>query len=262
MKITHVIRGEDWISSTPKHVYLYDSFGWEKPIFAHTPLLRNPDKSKLSKRKNPVWASWYLKHGYLSEAVLNYLCLMGWSHPKQKEIFDLEEFISVFELKDMQTVGPIFDLVKLEWMNGEYIRKSGPEVITDKIFTFYHEKNPRDIIQKTIPLIQERIKKLSDYLPLCEFFFKPPSEYQLDLKSHKKILKKAHDVLAKISDWKAEVIGEKLQALAQEEKVRNVDFFMWMRVAITGKKISPPLNGSMEVLGKKECLSRLAVLSD
>lgn len=261
MKITHVIRGEEWISSTPKHVFLYDAFGWERPIYAHTPLLRNPDKSKVSKRKNPVWASWYLKHGYLPEAVLNYLALMGWSHPKQKEFFDLTEFISVFDLKDMQPVGPVFDLVKLEWINGEYIRKFDPDVLTNKIFLYYHEKYPLEKIRKTIPLIQERIKKLSDYLPLCEFFFKAPSEYQLDLKSHKKILKKTHDVLAKITNWKAEVIGEKLQKLAFDEKLKNADFFMWVRVAITGKKVTPPLNESMEILEKKESLARLTALT-
>lgn len=261
MKITHVIRGEEWISSTPKHVFLYDSFGWERPQYAHTPLLRNPDKSKLSKRKNPVWASWYLKHGFLPEAVLNYLCLMGWSHPKEKEIFDLEEFIHAFDLKDMQPVGPIFDLVKLEWMNGEYIRNIDQETLAQKIFVFLHEKYPIETIQKTIPITRERIKKLSDYLPLCGFFFNVPDEYQVNLKSHKAILKKAHDVLAKVQDWKAEVLGEKLQIVAREENLRNADFFMWLRVAITGKKISPPLNESMEILGKKECLSRLSKVS-
>jgi glutamyl-tRNA synthetase len=259
MKITHVIRGEEWITSTPKHVFLYDAFGWERPIFAHTPLLRNPDGSKISKRKNQTHAlaSWYLKHGYLPEAVLNYLALMGWSHPKQKEIFDLDEYIKVFDLKDMKPVGPVFDLVKLEWMNGEYIRKLDPKLLAFKISNYIGEKHSEEIVERTIPLIQERIKKLSDYLPLCEFFFKPPTEYQLDLKSHRKLFKKIHDVLAKITEWKTEIIGEKLQLIAQEEKIRNVDFFMWVRVAITGKKISPPLNESMELLGKKESLQRL-----
>ena len=261
MKITHVIRGEEWISSTPKHVFLYDAFGWERPVFAHTPLLRNPDKSKLSKRKNPVWASWYLKHGYLPEAVLNYLCLMGWSHPKEKEIFDLTEFISVFDLKDMQTTGPVFDLVKLEWMNGEYIRKIADGILADKLLEFYKEKYSKELILKTVPLIKERIKKLSDYETLCEFFFSPPAEYQIDLKSHKALMKKTHDLLAKIAEWQTVEIGDKLQQFAQEEKLRNADFFMWLRVAITGKKISPPLNESMEVLGKKECLKRLLTVS-
>lgn len=112
MNITHIIRAEEWISSTPKHVLLYESFGWELPIFAHLPILRNPDKSKLSKRKNPVWASWYLEEGYLPEAVLNYLALMGWSHPEGKEFFSLEEFIQMFDLKRINVVGPVFDIKK------------------------------------------------------------------------------------------------------------------------------------------------------
>ena len=123
MKISHVIRAEEWISSTPKHILIYEAMEWKKPVFAHLPILRNPDRSKLSKRKNPVWASWYLKEGFIPEAVLNYLSLMGWSHPEQKEIFSIEEFLEVFDLKDIQAVGPVFDVAKLKWLNGEYIRK-------------------------------------------------------------------------------------------------------------------------------------------
>ncbi|TSC53768.1 MAG: glutamyl-tRNA synthetase, partial [Microgenomates group bacterium LiPW_16] len=115
MKISHVIRAEEWISSTPKHILIYKALGWEPPVYAHLPLLRNPDRSKLSKRRNPVWVSWYRKQGYLPEAILNYLALMGWAHPEGKEIFPLEEFIKKFKLEKVQTTGPVFDLTKLEW---------------------------------------------------------------------------------------------------------------------------------------------------
>ena len=118
MNISHVIRGEEWLPSTPKHIIIYRAFGWKLPIFAHISLLRNPDKSKLSKRKNPVWTSWYLDQGILPEALLNYLAHMGWSHPKSKDIFTLDEYKSVFDIKDIQKTAPIFDPVKLEWMNG------------------------------------------------------------------------------------------------------------------------------------------------
>ena len=111
MNISHVIRAEEWISSTPKHILLYEAFEWEKPVFAHVPLLRNPDKSKLSKRKNPVWASYYLEQGILPGAMLNYLALMGWSHPDEKELFDFAEYIQVFVLKDMQSGGAVFDQI-------------------------------------------------------------------------------------------------------------------------------------------------------
>lgn len=257
MKITHVIRGEDWISSTPKHILLYEAFGWEKPVFAHTPLLRNPDKTKLSKRKNPVWAGWYVKQGFLPEAVLNFMALMGWSHPEQKEIFSLTEFIKVFKLEDLQAVAPIFDIVKLEWMNGEYIRRMNPDELTTRIDEFYEGKMDKKIIETTVPLIQERIKKLSDYKSLVEFIFDRPTKYQIELKTHKKLIGKMSEVLSKLSDWKAEEIGRVMQELAFAENVKNSEFFMILRVVVTGKKISPPLNESMELLGKKEILARM-----
>lgn len=261
MKITHVIRGEDWISSTPKHILLYEAFGWEKPVFAHTPLLRNPDKTKLSKRKNPVWAQWYLKQGFLPEAVLNFMALMGWSHPQQKEIFSIDEFTKVFKLEDLQAVAPIFDVVKLEWMNGEYVRRMSPDILATRIDEFYEGKFDKKIIESTIPLIQERIKKLSDYKPLVEFIFDRPTKYQVELKTHKKLITKMHDVLSKLLDWKAEEIGRVMQELAFAENVKNNEFFMILRVVVTGKKISPPLNESMEMLGKKEVLARIASAS-
>lgn len=261
MKISHVIRGEEWISSTPKHVLLYDAFGWEKPAFAHLPLLRNPDKSKLSKRKNPVWASWYLAQGFLPAAILNYLSLMGWSHPQQKEIFDLEEFMRVFDLKDMKPVGPAFDPVKLEWMNGMYIRHTDDSELVDAIMHFYTTFKKKsldpDLVKRTVPLVKERIKKLSDYYPLADCFFERPHKHEIDMKKHVPLIHKMHAVLAKVTEWKAEWIGQALQELAKAEGVKNSEFFMIARVVVTGKKISPPLNESMELLGKSECLARL-----
>ena len=260
MKISHIIRGEEWISSTPKHILLYEAFGWEKPLFAHVPLLRNPNKSKMSKRKDPVWASWYLKQGFLPQAILNYLSLMGWSHPKQKEIFDIEEFIKVFDLKDMKPVGPAFDVVKLEWMNGMYIRQTENSKLKTQILEFYKDKKlSEDIVEKTIPLVKERIKKLSDYYHLSEFFFEEPKKYEVDIKKHKKLVSKMHKSLSGLEDWKADRIGQTLQELAEKEGVKNSEFFMVARVVITGKKISPPLNESMELLGKEESLKRLKI---
>lgn len=258
MKITHVIRGEDWIPSTPKHIILYEAFGWDKPVFAHIPLLRNPDKSKLSKRKNPVWAGHYLKQGYLPEAMLNYLALMGWTHPQQKDVFSLEEFIKLYDFKNVQTTGPIFDIVKLEWMSGEYIRMMDDKELTTRIHDFYSGKLDEKIITQTIPLVKERIKKLSDYKSLTEFFFKRPEEYQIDIKPHKKLIEKMSNTLRVLRDWKAEEIGRVMQELALAENIKNSDFFMTLRVVITGKKVSPPLNESMELLGKKEVLERLS----
>jgi glutamyl-tRNA synthetase len=259
MKITHIIRGEEWLPSTPKHVLLYQSFGWELPVFAHISLLRNPDKSKLSKRKNPVWTSHYLGLGIFPEALLNYLALMGWSHPEGKDIFSMEEYIKVFDIKDIQTSAPVFDPVKLEWMNGVYIREMENEKLKMKILEFIDKKYPEDQVGKTIPLIKERIKKLSDYLPMCEFFFKAPEKYEVDLSGKKEFFAQVHAELEKVGDWKAALIGEALMTLAKKLEIKNSIFFADIRMIITGKKISPPLNESMELLGKDECLKRLTL---
>ncbi len=196
----------------------------------------------------------------MPEAILNYLSMMGWSHPEGKEIFTLDELIEKFKLEDLKPVGPAFDTKKLEWINGEYIRKSQRSKLKNQIFNFYQQKYPLELIDKTIPLIQERIKKLSDYLPLAGFFFEKPNDYEIDLKDKKNLMEKIIGRLNLVSDWKAGVIGDKLQDLAIETGMKTGEFFMILRVAITGKKISPPLNESMEILGKEEVIIRLNCL--
>jgi glutamyl-tRNA synthetase len=257
MGITHIIRGEEWLPSTPKHIILYQAFGWELPVFAHNSLLRNPDKSKLSKRKNPVWTSEYLEKGIFAEALLNYLALMGWSHPEGKEIFTLDEYVKVFDIKDIQKTAPVFDPVKLDWMNGEYIRQMDNEMLKDRIMKFIGDGYSESLVMKTIPFIKERIKRLSDYVPLTEFLFKAPETYEVDLKSKSDLFKKIAARLETVADWKADKIGEAMMAVCEETQTKRGEFFMLVRVAITGKKISPPLNDSMEILGKEESLKRL-----
>jgi glutamyl-tRNA synthetase len=257
MKISHIIRAEEWISSTPKHIVLYNYFGWNLPIFAHGPLLRNPDKSKLSKRKNPVWVTWYKKEGYLPEAILNYLALMGWSMPDEREIFSIDEMIDNFEISDLKKVGPAFDIKKLEWLNGEYIRKSDNSTLKDQISFFIGEKYPKEFVEKTIPLIKERIKKFADYLPLCNFYFKRPQNYEINLDKNQKLIATIKDTLDQLEIWKSERIGGLLVDLAKKEGIKNSEFFMILRIAITGSKVSPPLNESLELLGKKEVIERL-----
>ena len=257
MEITHIIRAEEWISSTPKQVMLYQFLGWQLPVYAHGPILRNPDKSKLSKRKNPVWASWYKQQGYIPQAILNYLSLMGWSHPEGRDIFSLAEFIDKFRLQDLKAVGPAFDMKKLEWMNGEYIRQMQDSVLSEKINNFLSRKYDEKLIQKTAPLIKERIKKLADYYSLCRFFFEEPARYELDLSSYNSLLTGIYAVLERIDDWQAVKIGDSMQKLAGKLEIKNSEFFMVLRVAVTGQKITPPLNESMEILGKERVLARL-----
>ncbi len=260
MQISHVVRGEEWLSSTPKHVLLYEFFQWEKPLFFHTPVLRNPDKSKLSKRHGHTSVSWYREQGYLPEAILNYLALMGWSHPEEKEIFSLTEFISLFDLKAIKPVGPIFDIMKLDWMNGEYIRNMSDDALLDRIDAFIDRSYDRTIVKNTIPFVKERIKKLSDYIPLTEFLFKPPTDYEVDITGKKDLIVVANTILRDIGEWKAAIIGDHLQKAATEKGYKFSEFFMVLRVALSGKKITPPLNESMELLGKEETMKRLAVL--
>jgi glutamyl-tRNA synthetase len=259
MGITHVIRGREWVTSTPKHVLLYRYFGWEMPIHIHLPLILNPDgKGKLSKRHGHASVDYYRSLGYLPQAVLNYLSNLVWCHPEGKEIYNLEEFIRLFDLNKMNSQGARFDLQKLDWMNGEYIRNMTAEPLFQQIVQFIGPDFNPDIVQKTIPLVRERIKKLSDYVPLCEFLFKKPMSYEVDLLPKKELFAKIHTALSTLSDWNALAIGKSLQQTAIDVGLKNSEFFMLLRVAISGKKISTPLNESMEILGKEECLGRLS----
>lgn len=261
MEITHIFRGREWISSTPKHILLYEFFGWSIPEHGHLPLILNNDgKGKLSKRHGHSSVDFYKAQGFLPEAVLNYLSNLVWYHPEGKEIYDLDEFIRLLDIHTINSNGGRFNLEKLEWMNGEYIRKLEVKSLQSKILDFLGEGYDEQLVEKTIPLIQERIKKLNEYLPLTEFFFKEPESYEMDLAKYKDLLQKIYDTLNGLQDWKAPIIGERLQALAKEENIKFAEFFMVLRVAITGKKISPPTNESMELLGKEKCLERLKKL--
>jgi glutamyl-tRNA synthetase len=262
MKISHIIRAEEWISSTPKHVLLYKAFGWEMPIFAHMPILRNSDKSKLSKRKNPVWVSWFLKDGYLPEAILNYLATMGWSHPDQREVFSMEEFRQKFDLKDVSPVGPAFDLVKLDWMNGEYIRAMTDEELTKKLQAYLVDHPAKDKIAPVVPLVKERIKKLSDFIPLTDFLFEEP-EWDMQVFERLKIhdlrfkIEKVEEVFEKnMGHWTTEKFAEEYRNLAKELSISNTDIFQLLRIGVTGQLVSPPLFESIQILGEEKVLER------
>jgi glutamyl-tRNA synthetase len=260
MKITHILRGEEWISSTPKHVIIYEGLGWKLPTFAHLPLLRNPDKSKLSKRKNPVWSSWYLEQGYLPEAVLNYLALMGWSHPKEKEIFNLTEYINVLDLNDIDPTGPIFDMKKLEWINGEYIRMLTSTELKTKIINYYskyqNRELPKKIVEQTIPLVQTRMKKLSDYWSLTSFIYNQPLNIEVKLN----FLVQAKERLFKIykqTDWQHEKIYKATETVAKEINIKPIKLYMDIRFALSNQRITAPLFEGMEIIGKEETICRL-----
>ena len=168
MQITHVLRGEEWINSAPKHKLLYEYFGWDMPALCHLPLLRNPDKSKLSKRKNPTSILYYQRMGYLPEALINYLARMGWSMPDEREKFTLSEMLEAFDVQRVSLGGPIFDLEKLSWLNGLWIRESfSAEQLADKLIEWGLN---RENLLNVIPHVQSRMETLSDFVPRASDF--------------------------------------------------------------------------------------------
>lgn len=273
MEITHIIRGEEWIPSTPKHILLFQFFGWDLPQFAHVSVLRNPDKSKLSKRKNPVWVMDYRTKGYLPEALKNYFALMAWSHPEGKEFFSVDEMMQVFEISDIQTTAPVFDQEKLRWMNGEYLRKKTDKELSALILDFENQReqgvlghsgnSPQgfsrngDVLMKIIPLIRDRMKLLGEFQSLAGFFFARPTEFERPLKEQP--LKVGRDALSSCV-WTHDGMEKAIRDASDLAGLKAKDVFMELRVAVTGKTVGPPLLESFEILGKEEVMTRLASL--
>lgn len=264
MKISHVIRAEDHISNTPRQIMIYQALGAEIPEFAHLPLLRNPDHSKISKRKDPVAISWYQEQGYLPEVLINFLCLLGWSHPEGKDIFPIEEFIKNFSFERISKSAPIFDLKKLDWLNGVYIRQKSDKELLKLIKPFADKKMSDSLIEKTIPLIKERLVKLSDFQGMVDYFIKEPEVNEKLLlekgdKDKNVIKSRFEKILPELGkvDWQSSKIEDLFRKIAEEQNYHIGKFFMAIRIALTGKTGTPPLFETMEVLGKEKTLKRL-----
>lgn len=266
MKITHVTRGDDWVSSVPKHLVLYQSFGWEPPKFAHFPLILGPDKAKLSKRHGAVGVLDFRKMGYLPEAVINYLVLLGWAPPGDQEIFSLSELIKEFKLENINKANPVFSYQKLDWFNGFYIREKSNEEFLKLIKPYAPSAMSGALINQSIPLIKERIIKLSDYPNLIDFFIKEPKvDIQILVKKgggDRNLIKEQFQTviekLQRLSGWQAESLEKLFRNLAQERNYHIGKFFMAVRIALTGKTATPPLFETMEILGSKKTLNRLS----
>lgn len=261
MKITHVIRGEEHISNTPRQLALYFAFGERPPFFAHLPTLRNQDRKKLSKRRDPVDLRIYKNQGYLPEALINFLCLLGWSHPQGKEIFPLSEFVELFDLKRVRKAGPIFDMNKLDWLNKHYISQLNDEEFFSyqkMVSQFRNEKNFSKVVKFMGPLIKTRIKTLKEFDSLAYFFFERPKlDHKLFGRKKSLHLKSAYEAISSISNWEMSEINKSLLEIVKKRNFETSDFFMDLRVAITGKSVTPPINESIFVLGKKEVLERI-----
>lgn len=254
MEISHIIRSEEWIASTPKHILLYEAFGWKLPVFAHVPILRNPDRSKLSKRKNPVWVSWYIQEGFLPQAVLNYLALLGWSHPQEKEIFSIEEFIACFELKDVNPAGPIYDLTRLTWMNQQYIQALSNPELKKEIIRFYPKAGelPQDTFDKLIPLIKTRMSTLKDFIKLTEFFFSAP-DIKIRNDKEKIVAKQLLRALKETTAWNKDAIFAAFKSVLSSQDIRMPILYY----ICTGQEKGLPLPESLEILGKDKTLKYL-----
>ncbi len=258
MQISHVVRGEEWISSTPKHVLLYQYLGWEMPKFAHTPLLRNPDKSKVSKRKQPTSLLWYERQGYLPEAMINFLASLGWSMPDGREIFSFDEIAEEFSFERVITSGPVFSMDKLQSINGHYIRALAPEQLVQRLMQ-------RDYVLAQIPLVQERMRTLNEFHTSTTFFFEDELAYDAQTLVPKKAepadvspwLTQVRQSIQEFHPWEAGPLEERLRALLAENGWNVGQTFMAVRVALTGLTQSPPLTETMEVLGREKSLHRL-----
>ena len=255
MEISHVIRGEEWISSTPKHVLLYQYFNWEAPVFAHLPLLRNPDKSKLSKRKNPTGINYYRDAGYLPEAISNYLGMMGYTLPDQREIFSIQELSESFDIKRMSLGGPIFDIAKLKWLNGRYLReKLTEQEVVQRLIEW--KLNP-NFLERILPHALQRLENFSDFIPLSGFLFDehPALNFasligKIEPNEASKLLKVCEWELEKINSWDRETISQIFQNIAEKEEKKLKEILPLFFQTISGNNVSLPIFDSMQILGQ------------
>ena len=264
MEISHVLRGEEWIPSTPKHVLLYQYFGWQPPEFGHLPLLRNPDKSKLSKRKNPTSVNYYRASGYLPEALLNYLGRMGWSMPDEREIFSHQELIDAFDLDRISLGAPVFDIEKLNWLNGQYLRALDSDEFMDRIAEWAIN---RDHLKQFVPLIQERTERFIDLVPQLDYLLGERRELSaqdfelkgLDEEGVKRVLQFTLWSMDELAVWERDRLYEICKALADALGLKIREFLSPLFVAISGRQVALPLFDSMALLGAD--LTRMRIRS-
>jgi len=266
MEVSHVIRAEEWLSSLPKHVHLYRGFGWEPPVFCHLPLLRNSDRSKISKRRNPVSLEFYRRAGFLPEAVLNYLALMGWAMPDEREEFTLQEFVATFTLERISLGGPVFDIEKLRWLNGRYLRRLSPASLLERLRA---DRLSDEHLLRVLPLVQERIDTLEGFFEYAQFFFTGELAYDADAlramvpkgrtaaETSKVLRALLEEAMDPILDWGHEAVETALRRFGETHGWSPNELFMAVRVAATGRAASPPLFETLAVLGKETCRRRV-----
>lgn len=281
MGITHIMRAQEWIPSGSLHVILYNAFGWQPPIYCHLPMVMGSDGQKLSKRHGATAVKDFIAKGYLPEAVLNYISLIGWSYDDSREFFTKKELEELFSIDKLNKAPGVFDYKKLEWFNGHYIRQKGDDELKELLIPYLekagcavdaHAPTGGRLIDGILPLVRERLKVLSDIIPIAAFFFKDIDieEYntadiipkKLDASKTIEILECINLNLNTILEKSEEENEELLKALAEKLGVKLGDFIMPIRVAITGSRMSPPIIGSLKLLGYDKVQDRIKNVID
>jgi glutamyl-tRNA synthetase len=273
MQISHVLRAEEWLSSTPKHLLLYNAFGYEPAQFAHLPIILGSDRSKLSKRHGAVSILEYRDKGYLPEAMMNFLALLGWAFDDKTELFSRDELIQNFSIERISQTSAIFNADKLDWMDGVYIRNLTVDDLTARVFPFIEKnfppeiKRPLDInyLHQIVPLIRERIVTLKDAAAYAEFFFLDNLEYDsakligknMTVEATITAAKAIEEKISSLESFSRDLLEDASRHIADSLGIKAGPLFNFLRVATTGRDAAPPLFETMEVLGKERCLKRI-----
>ena len=269
MQITHVIRGEEWLSSTPKHIILYDYFGWDKPVFAHLPLLLNPDKSKLSKRQGDVAVEDYRDKGYLNEALINFVALLGWNYGDDKEVYEMDELIEKFSLERVHKAGAVFNIEKLDWLNFEHLRKKTDTDVLRMLRAeidnseFNNENYDDEYLLQIIGAMKERVSFVKEYLTKSQYFFNAPETYEEKnlnkrwKEDSSKLLSELAGEFEKLNDPSKEDFEKALDEVAQKLNIGKGKLVHPLRIAVSGVGEGPGLFDIVSIMGKQETLSRI-----
>ncbi len=274
MAISHVLRADEWVSSTPRHMMIHEALGWNPPAYAHLPIILGPDRSKLSKRHGATSVLEYRTQGFLPQALMNFLALLGWSFDDKTEIFTREQLIEHFSIENINKSGAIFNTEKLAWMNGVYIRDMDTSELTTAVCERLDRDLPEEIsrplntayLGRVVPLVQGRLKLLAESRELTEFFLSDDLRYEPALLLQKNMsedgtlqaLTEAEACLNQLPDFGAATLETKLRALAEQLEIKTGQLFGTLRIACTGSKAAPPLFETMAVLGRQRCMDRIA----
>jgi glutamyl-tRNA synthetase len=256
MEISHVLRAAEWISSTPKHLLIYEALGWTPPQIGHFSVILGPDKAKLSKRHGAKSVLDYRDEGYLPTALLTFMAYLGWSYEDNSKVLTLEELIQYFDLKQVHKANPVFDQKKLDYFNALCLRQMSQAELAAALQPFVPADCPPELVIKIVPLIQERLVRLGEFENLTEWFYrevKPDPKIMV-----KDQLEESIRVIEDLGKWENEAMEASFRQVAQVRGWKPGQFFMMLRVALTGRTVTPPLFATMEVLGKQPVLDRLA----